>query len=126
MQSNQRRMRTIFALGLTLAALGLSDLNARADVSVPSNPVLQPSGGSPSLPPYVATPEQWDLIESYILGIYPDATYGDILFYALSLFNALPPDYSDDCGTLPPAPPCPTPACPTPASPLTPTLPPGM
>jgi hypothetical protein len=71
--------------------------NVRADSPLPSCPTYAPLlGVGVYQNPTVCTPEAWDLIEAFILSLYPDADYGEICDYAVSMFNALPPVYGDD------------------------------
>ncbi len=108
----------VFALAVFSVVTAASS-NARADVTPPTNPVLTPSTGPLGGPPIIASPSYWELIEANILAMYPNADWGQILYLALTLYNALPPDYSQDPGNqpnpclpppplcLPPLPPCP-------------------
>lgn len=90
-----RLSKTLAALFLALAGACVSPSPVLADDPPPMDPATDPSGGGTN-EPYVATPEQWEWATAEILAVYPDADYTTICYYALSWYNMLPPDYSED------------------------------
>jgi len=75
---------------MVVASLNCSFVHA--EVPPPLDPTITPlQTPGVYVDPTATSPEAWDLIEAYILSLYPEADYGEICDYALSMFNALPP-----------------------------------
>ncbi len=121
MRMRQLLARSTGLVGL-VAVLFLVPAPAYGDDPMPMDPTLSTSGPS-SGNPVVATDEAWDQAVALIDAMYGDTDYQTTCYYALMLFNLLPPDAGPSttacappsCSPPPSAPPC-QPACPPPSS----------
>lgn len=116
------RMRQLLArymglVGLT-AVLLLAPSPAYGDDPMPMDPTLSPSGPN-SGNPVVATEDAWDYAVAEIYAIYGETDYQTTCYYALMLFNLLPPDAGPSTTACAP-PSCPTPNCTPPGPPACP------
>jgi hypothetical protein len=91
--TNRNSLAMLAFTAVAIFGIAFSANPAMADNPIPIDPTTAPSGGSgaPTPSPTPATPFEWNLVVQQIFLLYPNATWDEVLWIALTQYNLLPP-----------------------------------